>query len=64
MRNDRVDESQVLTLAEAARLIRVSKKALGEMARRQRIPCQKAGAPARMGPVDCGILGGLRRGRI
>jgi len=34
---------RVLTLAEAARFIRVSEKTLGEMARDKRIPCQKAG---------------------
>jgi excisionase family DNA binding protein len=34
---------QVLTLTEAARFVRVSEKTLGEMARRNRIPCQKAG---------------------
>ncbi|MFO8056366.1 MAG: helix-turn-helix domain-containing protein [bacterium] len=35
--------TEVLTLSEAARYIRVSEKTLGEMARQNRIPCQKAG---------------------
>ena len=36
-------DADVLTLAEAARLIRVSEKTLGDMARMRRIPCQKVG---------------------
>jgi len=35
--------SEVMTLTEAARYIRVSEKTLGEMARHNRIPCQKVG---------------------
>jgi len=34
---------QVLTLAEAARMIRVSRKTLGEMARQRRVPARKVG---------------------
>ena len=36
-------EIEILTLSEAARLIRVSEKTLGEMARTRRIPSQKVG---------------------
>jgi len=36
-------EKDVLTLAEAARFIRVSTNTLGDMARAERIPCQRAG---------------------
>ena len=37
------DPTEILTLAEAARFIRVSEKTLGEMARMRRIPSQKVG---------------------
>ncbi len=37
------DTSEVLTLSEAAAYIRTSEKTLGEMARQNRIPCQKVG---------------------
>ena len=42
MKEDAADP-QILTLAEAARLVRVSEKTMGDMARTQRIPCQKVG---------------------
>lgn len=35
--------NEILTLGEAATLIRVSEKTLGEMARTRRVPCQKVG---------------------
>ena len=38
-----VGDADVLTLTEAARLIRVSDKTLGEMARMRRVPSQKVG---------------------
>ena len=37
------DSTEILTLGEAARFIRVSEKTLGEMARMRRIPSQKVG---------------------
>jgi excisionase family DNA binding protein len=39
----RDDDNEVLNLSEAARFIRVSEKTLGEMARNNRVPCQKVG---------------------
>ena len=42
MKEDNVS-SEILTLAEASRFIRVSEKTLGEMARTRRIPSQKVG---------------------
>lgn len=36
-------QEQILTLAEAAKLIRVSRKTLGEMARQRRVPARKVG---------------------
>ena len=35
--------SEILTLSEAAALIRVSRKTLGELARSQRVPAKKVG---------------------
>lgn len=35
--------SEVLTLSEAAKFIRMSQKTLGEMAREGRMPCQRVG---------------------
>jgi len=43
MNRSEVEFPQVMALSEAARFIRVSEKTLGEMARQNRIPCQKAG---------------------
>ena len=34
---------EIMNLAEASRFIRVSEKTLGEMARQNRIPCNKVG---------------------
>ena len=66
MRTHPQGEQQVLNLAEAARFIRVSQKTLREMARTNRIPCQKAGREWRFlrrgledwltGPAGSGVV--------
>ena len=43
MMKEDVADPQILTLAEAARMVRVSEKTMGDMARTQRIPGQKVG---------------------
>ena len=43
MRTQRDDNREVLNLSEAARFLRVSEKTLREMARSNRVPCQKVG---------------------
>jgi len=43
MKQENADLPQVLNLNEAAQFIRISEKTLGEIARQNRIPCQKVG---------------------
>jgi excisionase family DNA binding protein len=58
----RYDPTRVLTLAEAARYIRVSKKTLREIAKQKRIPSQKVGREWRffLPALDAWLTGGDR----
>ena len=54
---------EILTLSEAADLIRVSQKTLGELARRREIPAKKVGREWRFLRNRSGIMA-YRTGRL